>query len=200
MKSFISLLFITISVVVFFVFIRPLYESASVTHQEVAAEKENLATASQLVQSRDALMQTYQSIAPADLQNIKTLLPDSVDNIRLIIQINALATQHGLSLLRNVDYQTQDDQGSTSQTSADGSVPAFQNPQAPQTPYGQFTISFETTGQYKDFLSFLSDLEQNLRLVDVVSVEFEPAPTSTTGQQATPELYKVTLRTYWLKQ
>ncbi len=188
MKSFISLLFITVSILAFFLLIKPQYQDLQVTRQEVSLANTNLETASRLAQERDALIAKYNSISKTDLDNIKTLLPDSVDNIRLIIQVNSLATKNGLSLLRNVDYQT--DQ----QTD-----PNLQDPNAVPQPYGEFVISFQTSGQYKNFLAFLSDLEQNLRLVDVTKVEFLPADAST--QSAASSLtYKVTLKTYWLKQ
>jgi hypothetical protein len=53
-------------------------------------------------------------------------------------------------------------------------------------------LTFTTVLSYKDFVSFLRDLETSLRLVDVVGLSF----TSTKG-----DLYdfSVSIRTYWLK-
>jgi len=188
MKTFISLLFITVSIIAFFMLVKPKYDSLQSLQTEVATAQANLETAAKLAKSRDELLARYQGIQKVDLDNIKTLLPDSVDNIRLIIQINSLATKNNLSLLRSVDYQTE-------QVSA-----APQDPQLVERPYGEFTISYQTTGQYKNFLAFLSDLEQNLRLVDVTKVEFTPVE-PVNGQQASTGLtYKMTLKTYWLKQ
>lgn len=188
MKSFLSLLFIAVSITVLFVMVKPKYESLQDLRQEVASANVNLDTAAKLAKSRDELIATYQGISKADLDNLKILLPDSVDNIRLIIQINSLATKNNLSLLRNVDYQTEQ------------TTQAPQDPQIVQKPYGEFTISFQTTGQYKNFLAFISDLEQNLRLVDVVKVDFAPAEQGVQQTAGTSLAYKVTLQTYWLKQ
>ncbi len=190
MKSFLSLLFIAVCVTVFVVVIRPEYATLQATREAVSIANTNLQTASNLAKSRDELIATYNSISKTDLDNLKTLLPDNVDNIRLIIQINSLATKNGLSLLRNVDYQTDQDAAAAT---------ALQNPNAAKVPYGEFAISFQTTGQYKNFLAFISDLEQNLRLVDVTKVDF--IPTDTSAQSAAVSMtYKVTLKTYWLKQ
>lgn len=190
MKSFLSLLFIAVSIVVFVVFIRPQYQVLQATQQEVAFAKTNLETASNLAKSRDELIAKYGSISKANLDNLKILLPDSVDNIRLIIQINSLATKNGLSLLRSVDYQTNQDSTTTDPN---------QSPDAAQA-LGEFTISFQTSGQYKNFLSFISDLEQNLRLVDVVKVEITPVAQGVQQTAASSLSYKVTLKTYWLKR
>ncbi len=189
MKSFFALLFIALSITVFFVMIKPEYQKLQETRKEVAAAQANLETAAKLAKERDELIAKYQGISKADLDNIKTLLPDSVDNIRLIIQINSLATKNSLSILRNVDYQAETPGATATQTPGDA-----------QRPYGEFVMSFQTSGQYKNFLTFLSDLEQNLRLVDVTKVEFAPADQGTAQSVATSLSYKVTLKTYWLKQ
>lgn len=184
MKSLFSFILIIASVAVFVVIIRPKYQALQSVRQSVAQSSTNLETASKVAESREALIATYNSISKSDLDNLKTLMPDSVNNIRLIIQINSLGTKNGLSLLRNVDYQTDD------QTTA--------TPDTTKRPYGEFTISFQTTGQYQNFLTFLTDLESNLRLVDVTKVEFAPVE----GAQAIAGSlsYRITLKTYWLKQ
>lgn len=187
MKSFFSLLLIAASIGVFVMFIKPRYDSLQTLRTSVSAAHANLETAAKLTESREALIASYNSISKNDLDNIQTLLPDAVNNIRLIIQINSLATKNGLSLLRNVDYQTE--QSTPPSTSADAA-----------RPYGEFVISFQTAGQYQNFLAFLADLEKNLRLVDVTKVEFVTNESPTVQNPASSMLYKITLKTYWLKQ
>lgn len=193
MRYIFLLLLIAASVGVFITFVKPRYQEIQKVRQEVAASDENLNTADKLQQSRVALIAKYNSIPKVDLDNLKILLPDSVDNIRLIIQINSLANKNGLSVLKNVDYKSDQDTTSTDQASS---------PESAKRPYGEFTVSFQTTGQYKNFLTFLSDLEQNLRLVDVVSVDFSSNDSSNSGQQGISSIltYKITLKTYWLKK
>lgn len=186
MKSFFSLILIIASVAVFVVVIKPQYEALQQARLEVASSASNLETASKVAESREALINTYNGISKSDLDNLKALFPDSVNNIRLIIQINSLATKNGLSLLRNVDYQT-DQQTETSSDAA-------------KRQYGEFSISFQTSGQYKNFLTFLNDLERNLRLVDVTKVEFTGVEGTSAQTLAGNISYKVTLKTYWLKQ
>jgi len=208
MKYFFLLLIIGASVTVFFAVIIPRYNVVKSDRAEIAAYNANLATAGQLQQSRDALIAQYNNIPKTDLDNIKTLLPDSVDNIRLIIQLDALATKNGLSSLRQVDYNT-DQVRSTGATTPAATTPnnSTTSPTVSQNPYGEFIISFQTSGQYSNFMAFLSDLEQNLRLVDITDIEFLP-PTAVSGGSgiskvqtvATGLTYKVTLKTYWLKQ
>ncbi|MDB5189029.1 MAG: hypothetical protein JWM92_627 [Candidatus Nomurabacteria bacterium] len=208
MRYFFFLTVIAASVGIFIVFILPRYSAIQTARAAIVSYNTNLVTANQLQQSRQALIAQYNGISKDDLNNIQTLLPDSVDNIRLIIQINALATKNGLASLRQVDYSA--DQAAIPAAST---LPASTStPSATLQPYAPFTISFETSGQYSNFLSFISDLEQNLRLVDITSIDFTSAADSSTTGTAGPAIqpgsqsvasglkYKVTLKTYWLKK
>ncbi len=189
MKYIFPIIIIGACITVFVLAVSPRYKAMQQTRESVALSNANLQTAARLAQSREELITKYNAISKSDLDNLKTLLPDSVDNIRLIIQINALAAKNGLTILKNVNYEAKKDTPPTPQGTA-----------AEVDKKGEFLISFQTTGQYKNFLSFLSDLEQNLRLVDVLNVTFSGV--GETSQQTAANVlgYKVTLKTYWLKQ
>ncbi len=172
----------------------PLWHAGQDLAASIATSQDRLQTAQALEKSRADLISKYNSISKTDLDNLTTLLPDNVHNIRLIIQIDSLATKNGLSILQNVSYKTHDD-------SVDAKTPG--KPNQVTNPYEPFSISFETTGTYKNFLSFTSDLEKNLRLLDIEQVDFTPLPS--TNPKDAPSAnglinYKVTLQTYWLKQ
>jgi Tfp pilus assembly protein PilO len=188
MRSIFLLVLIALSIAAFAFYIKPRYEAARDFKTQVASYNSNLDTAEKLKTSREELIAKYNNIPKADLDNLKTLLPDSVDNIRLIIQVDSLAVRNGLSTVRGVNYQVQE---------TNVAVDA-QNQAISRALYEEFTMSFETSGQYQNFLSFLSDLEQNLRIVDVVKIDFSPNTSSTSP--ATSMQYRITLKTYWLKQ
>jgi hypothetical protein len=196
MNTIFKLIIIGACVGAFFMFVVPKYEAIKETRATINGYDASLATADRLKTSREELIAKYNNISKADLDGIKTLLPDSVDNIRLIIQLDGLATKNGLSTLRNVDYKSEQKPvatGTVARTTTVGG-PVDIN----RRPYGELEVSFVTTGQYANFLAFISDLEQNLRLVDIRSVDFGTAGTNENSAGAMS--YKVTLKTYWLKQ
>ena len=200
MRYIFLLIIIGASIATFFMVIKPRYDNLQTVKTEVSTYDSSLETAEKLKISREELIAKYNSIPKADLDGIKTLLPDSVDNIRLIIQLDSLATKNGLSTLRSVDYKSDSITAQSGATEAPSDAPVQSGKS-----YGEFTVSFQTSGQYKNFLAFLSDLEQNLRLVDVTSVDFTAASSegtgTGTGQASSNNLsYKVTLKTYWLKK
>ena len=203
MRYFFLLLLIVASIGIFVAFIIPRYQVVQATRAQVAIDTSNVATATQLQKSREALIAQYNTIQKSDLDNLKSLLPDNVDNIRLIIQINSLATKNGLSSLRAVDYNAADVASADNTGGSGATAPASASTAvgSGNFPYGQFVMSFQTAGQYSNFLAFMADLEKNLRLVDVTDITFTPL-TDSSGV-ANPALgitYKVTLKTYWLKQ
>ena len=57
-----------------------------------------LDSAAQLIKVRDQVEQAYNNISPADRTRLDEMIPDSVDNIRLVIDLNSVAMNHGLTL------------------------------------------------------------------------------------------------------
>ncbi len=201
MRYFFLLLLIVASIGIFIAIIIPRYDVVKTQRTDIASYQANLDTAKQLQQSRDSLIAQYNNISQTDLSNLQTLLPDSVNNIRLIIQIDSLATKNNLSSLRNVDYSPDQIAAATPGTAgATTTAAATTDAATANKPYGQFVMSFQTSGSYANFLSFLSDLEQNLRLVDITDIEFTPDTAVGTQTAGSTIDYKVTIQTYWLKK
>lgn len=200
MRYIFLLIIIAVSIGSVILIVKPRYENLKQARTDVSSYGSSLDTAEKLKQSREELIAKYNAIPKNDLDSLKTLLPDAVDNIRLIIQIDSIAQKNNLSTLRDVDYQKVEDIQTS--PSADGGEATTI---APSLPYGDLSLSFQTAGTYANFLAFVADLEQNLRLVDIVSVDFS----TNEGQQGQQEqsqnpgsnlTYQVTLKTYWLKK
>jgi hypothetical protein len=133
------------------------------------------------------LLTRYNSFDPAAIDRLQKLLPDHIDNVRLILDLDHLATQHNLAL-QNVVVSTPTTQ-SVSETVA-GSIGDTQK-------YDSVTLQFSTTASYTEFMKFLVDLEQSLRIVDLLSLHISTAAAPIKGEPA--YAIDVTMRTYWLK-
>ncbi|MCC7160533.1 hypothetical protein IT399_02350 [Candidatus Nomurabacteria bacterium] len=196
MRFIMPIILIGISVTMFFMFTNPLYGDISKLRAEVSSYNEALANSKALENERDKLTAKYNTINVDDLMKIEKLMPENVDNIRLILEIEKIATPYGM-VLKNVKYNTTDT--STTPTSA------IQSSQAKGTPkdYGVFDLEFSISSTYNNFINFTKDLESNLRIVDISSVSF------TSNVQSTGPLTKVNqsdnytfnfkIKTYWLK-
>ena len=166
---------IGISVVGFFMFTDPLYKQIEELNMQATAYNEALDNSKALENERDKLTAKYNTISPENLLKIKKLLPDNIDNIRLILeieQVDAAITQ-----------------GST------GSGDQFKD-------YGSWDLEFSTTGTYNNFINFMKDLESNLRIVDISSIRFSSgSDIRNVLALPGPEVYKFDfkIKTYWLK-
>lgn len=188
MKFILPIILIVIAIGSFLAVTNPMYKSVGLLRQDMASYNEALANATALRSVRDRLNETYSGFSPSDLAKLEKMLPDSVDNIRLVLEINTIANQHQLSL-KNIKYDV-------AQKETTGTA---DRTKAPAKPYQAFEIAFSTEGTYENFLLFLKDIEKNLRIIDISTISFAvvdgQAGTVPTGVYR----YDFKIKTYWLK-
>ena len=178
----------------FLVYTNPTYSdrtnSQSVSSLQItnAGYDEALNNYQKLLARRDELSKKYNDFSPDDRDRLNKLMPDNADNIRLIIDIQKIASQYGM-LPRDIAFDPLSGDSQASQAAVSpGSIAAAGKD------YGTFDLSFSVVGPYSSFLSFLNDLETSLRIIDITSIDF-------TSSDATANAYKYSfkIKTYWLK-
>lgn len=184
----------------FFVFTNPIYNNISALNSDVASYNGALDNSKMFENERDKLTSKYNQIDPENLVKIKKLLPDNVDNIRLILEIGQIALPYGM-VLKDVKYSVID--SNTSTTATTGTV--IKGGSIPETSknYGIFDLEFSVSGTYDNFISFTKDLESNLRIVDISSITFS-SNTGSAGNNPKTSLsdiykYDFKIKTYYLK-
>ena len=115
MRFIMPIILIGISISIFFVFTNPIYTDIGLIKAQVASYDEALNNSKALAGARDVLTQKYNSINPDDLVKLQKLLPDNIDNIRLILEIEQIAVPYSM-VLKNIKYNA-----TTSGTSGTGS-------------------------------------------------------------------------------
>lgn len=192
MRFIMPIILIGIAVGGFFVFTKPMYEDISELRAQASSYDEALSNSKALENERDKLTSKFNGISKEDLDKLKKLLPDNIDNIRLILEIEKIASPYGM-LLKDVKYNANE-----SQTATPDGVIQGGSPDTGSQDYKILNMEFSVSGSYNNFLNFTRDLESNLRIIDISSVEFSSdgdAKTNPTG------VYKYTfkIKTYWLK-
>lgn len=178
------LLALMFSVAVFFAYIHPTWTgSIAATKAAIASDDQALASARAYVAQQDALMAARNAIDPADLARLQTFLPNSVDNVGMILDLNALAARSGLSL-SNIDVS--DNSAATSNTGSTSAVPVSLNP------VNSVDLSLNAAGTYIGFENFLTAVEKSQRLLDVRDLLVQGSDTGVYS-------YDMTLRLYWLR-
>ena len=176
MRLFIPIILIVAAIGLFVVYTNPEYQQTKALSAQVAAYDDALNKSQELRAVRDQLLSKRNTFSSDDVQKLSEVLPDNVDNIRLIIDINNIASRHGLTL---GGVNIGDIAGSKNALAAGASSGSV----------GSVDVSFGVTTTYDGMLSFLSDLEHSMRLIDVEKLGFSAGNTST---------YTFDIRTYWL--
>jgi len=186
------IILVAISITLFFAVAKPMYDGLAVLRTETSSYDEALSNSKALESERDKLTQKYNSIGGENLDRLSKLLPESVDNIRLILEIEKIAAPYGMAL-RDVKYDTIEADIKTPSTAVLPGGPG----QISRKDYGEWNLGFSVEGSYDNFVSFLRDIENNLRIVDISSIEFS----SNTGNDPFSNKYKYSfkIKTYWLK-
>ncbi|HEY4476685.1 MAG TPA: hypothetical protein VJB69_01765 [Candidatus Paceibacterota bacterium] len=184
-RLFTPILIIGLALVSFFYFTTPVLEEIDILKAKRLELTTALENANKLKSRQRELLDLQNAMAESDLESLRQLLPNNIDNVRLIIDINNIAKKRGLTV-RNPSIAKEADPNSTSGNQ-------------PNTPAGRETldkssvvISFSVSSSYEVLKLFLNDLEHSLRIVDLESLSF-------TGNDKNNYDYKISLRTYWLK-
>ncbi|OYV26415.1 MAG: hypothetical protein B7W98_03160, partial [Parcubacteria group bacterium 20-58-5] len=87
-----------IALAIFFVYVNPTWTgSIAATQAKIATDAQALSAARDYAARQNQLASERNAIDPGNLSRLTTLLPDSVDNVGLILDLNALAARVGLS-------------------------------------------------------------------------------------------------------
>lgn len=125
----------------------------------------------------------YNAISAEQKDKLDQLLPDHVNNIQLIIDVNGIAKRNGMGI-KNIKVTTSEDKDQNSQAS--------RSLASKNKALGTMLLSFSVTGPYSAYKNFLADLASSLRIIDISSTSFN---TDDKGIYN----YNIELRTYWLK-
>lgn len=171
------------SVGIFYGYTNPNYRGADVPKSVVKLMEERqkyaeaLTNSGNFITERNKLVEKNNNLSGGDTERLKKLLPDHIDNARLIIDIDGIASRYGLNI-RNININNNID--------SKGALGPDNNP------YGALTFKFNITAPYDKFRLFLKDLQESLRIIDVVGVSFTATETGYYD-------YGITVKTYWIK-
>lgn len=174
---------IVIAALTFFFYVNPAYKDIQVLQEESKQFDEALDKSKELQKIRDELLLKYNSFSSDDLDRLEKLLPDNVDNVRLVLDLDGIASAHGLSV-RDVAISDvrEEESKEVSIVGPDRNL------------FNSIRLSFSVTSTYDNFLLFIRDLEESLRIVDIKELSFR-AP----NEDSSFSEYNVSIETYWLK-
>lgn len=181
----IPLLLVIAAAGLFFGYVQPTYSGSIAT---LTAENKNLDIALQAARDfkeKEVALTRERNVIPADqLARLESALPDSVDNVQLIVDLNSLAARSGVQLSQ-FGISGGDAAGDAAAATPDMALSSGE-------PTDSLEVSVSATGTYASFRTFLDGIEKSLRPLDVVELSVQD---SATGVYT----YSMTLRIYWLR-
>lgn len=187
-RTIISLVGLVAAGSIFFLFTKPSYDTVQQKRTEIVQYDAALQKANELQARKQELLSRYNAFNQTDRERLEKLLPDHVDNVRLILDLDNMASRHGMAIQNVVTSGTTAQDASQSASSVIG---------ASKQKYDSLTVTFTTQGTYETFRTFLADLERSLRIVDLVTLKIADASAQRAGEPI--YTFNITLRTYWLK-
>jgi len=179
MKTIISIILLAGSIGLFFGYTNKKYQDVKVARVDIEEYEKALKLSTDILSRRSDLQKKYNNFKPTDLQSLENLLPDYVDNVKLILDMNTIAKRYSMGIKGIKINEDKDEKPGT--------------PIAVKSGLGSISVSFKVTAPYDTFVKFLQDLEKSLRVVDVTSLSFKATDLGTYD-------FAVTIRTYWLNK
>ncbi len=174
------------SVMVVFVYIKPTYEDPEAGIVTLQNRKEVLLEARSqldtLKKKQSELIARRNTFSEEEIRNLDRIVPQEMNPVLFIMELDTIARSYGMSI-KNIKFEEEKKTGIETPSEL-----------AKKKAYETFTVTFDVTGSYQNFSTFLTLVEQSLRIVDVSSV-------SVTANEVT-DIYQYTVKvhTYWIKK
>ncbi|HEX8591524.1 MAG TPA: hypothetical protein VF696_02140 [Candidatus Paceibacterota bacterium] len=181
-----------VAIGLFFGYINPTRTgSIASTQAQIDSYDSALAAADRFEEKEDELIRAEANIPQEKLERLRTFLPDGVNNVQIILDLNSLAARSQITL-SDFDIASSETEGGSAGAGAEPGIAATGLGLASETAIDSLEISVSATGTYEAFRTFLEGIERSLRLLDVVAV-------SVTDSQTGVYKYDMTIRLYWLR-
>jgi len=175
---FLPIFLIVIAIGLFLTYTDVAYKDVKKMEQDEMKYDEALSKSKELQIIRDDLLSRYNALKPEDVSRLKKLLPDNVDNVRLVLEIDNIAAKYGMKI-KGVSISREPVE--------DKSIAEVKTKK-----FDAITLSFSVNSSYGNFIKFVQDLENSLRIVDIVRISF-------TSSNADFNEYDLSIKTYWVE-
>lgn len=199
-KLVLPIVMIIIGVVSVFWYTWPAYQETGDIKSDIDEHETALEQVNEIQQIRDSLLGQYNGIPESNLYVIDRILPDELNTIRMLIELDQIAVSSGLSV-SDISFSNRSDQVAD--------VTQQEQPVGPQKPYESAELSFSVSGSYGDALAFIRNIERSTRLIDILELSISnKSESNEEGGTVRPEeqtaplgddiTFSITGMTYWL--
>jgi len=204
----IIIIFVALTALVAWQYFMPVFDKVSVLRGDLKTWQAKLDETQVLGRKLESLKKKYDAM-PEVIQRVSQAITKGDDVPGLLVQLEQLASQNGL-ILNDLNFAVQEvkkskktaavtsEEGATPDSSMTGAAVSGAATQKSSTPAGVkvLGIDLSLTGSQNSFKTFLSAIEENLRIMDVMTINFAGKGSSSASESASQD-FSITLNTYF---
>ena len=190
-RNFTALILVAIAIAIYFTYTQGAISDNTTISDTNSQYLVAINNSKSLSSVRDTVQTQYNNLSLEDRDRLDKILPTSVDNIHLIVDVSKMANRYGFAL-RNIKATVGQD---ASASGGQQNPPSSASSSLLDVSLSMATVnlSFDTTAPYDKFILFLQELEKSLRIMDVTKLSVKANDTGAYD-------FSVSITTYWLKQ
>lgn len=162
---------------VFFTWTQPMLDSVKGLSEQKGILNEKLFSMKEIEKERENILDSYNSVGDTNREKVGKILPSSMKEMDLIVELENMAANSGVAL-KDVNIS---DAGPESAGSVKNGETFYPN---------EIGLTIKASGPYQSFKEFLKNIESNLRIIDVESLDF------ISGDVDSYE-YNLKIKSYW---
>lgn len=164
-RHIISFLFFIIAVAVFWVWTKPYLAETRKLVGEKKFFVSALADSKELQKTRDEMLNKFNMISPDNLLSLKKMIPENANETRLMVEVANIAQANGVLVEQLIVNKAES-------KSESRNIDFSEERTVKITDYKKIEIDMTLSSSYGAFHTFIDDLQDNLRLMDISSINF----------------------------
>lgn len=197
-KIIVPILLFIISVGLYFTYLKPAYNVYLAFKEQEKRLDTAIGDSKELLKKYDDLYGEYSLITELQKEKLNKILPNAVDMVHLVLDLDNLATNHSLSIKSFEIPDLESDKVSPSTNRRNNRNKNNNANKDEDDHVAKAVLGVEVAGEYRDFKAFLYDIERSLSLMDVVKLDIETSDMTKPGVED-KIVYSLGLQVYWLK-
>lgn len=165
MRSLTPILSLVISVLLVAFFVMPQYTEIQSIQQEIDKHTDAIAKYDEFTSTLAKKLEIKTSRSAAQNEQLDKLVPESIDDTKLLVDLEALAQSHNL-LFGNTEILKSDMELKHKKDAPDAVVEESDE-------LDTVDISFDVLGTYDQFKQFILDVERSSTLFEVTKISFD---------------------------
>ena len=197
----IIIIFIALTALVAWQYFMPIFDKVSELRGDLKTWQGKLNETQALSRKLEFLKNKYNTMSD-EIERVNQAVPKGEDIPGLLVQLEQLASQNGL-ILNSVSFAMADSKKAKKTTvvaenSLSAATGALSSTLKSSVPVGTkiLTVDLSLAGIHNSFRTFLSAIEENLRIMDVATINFS-GKTSGLSPESSNQDFKISLNVYF---